>query len=677
MPSLHLVPMFFSSWMTRRRRACLADAIDDDGTTPDEDRDDLLLLLGNRKRLAATSSSRVHRDRLSVTEEDDDYDYDDDADSFEDDADDEGEDDNDCSLERYAQYSPTTTTTATTTTTTTGSTPSAAAPKPRRWHRVACKGRRHGYYCHQPELDDNVAIPDDPHDETVGGGSGESISCESTSLFRPVGNMHIIPFVSLHLHDNQRSHDYGSEHVDDSSTAGVDELFRQSTLEKASCDDIRESISVSPREAALHGQTPCSSPRLEDSPSLRKAPVLHSITTSASPLEMPLDNFQRIPLPPPRAPCHSLGGNVPTEITVDVSELDGTSSIIWDPARPLLCDGEDWNLHALQADVDSDFARGCRAVQLILQQDARSLSPEDQEAFLDLISQQPDLCLVRYRDDQSHQYPFHWCCRNGWTKGMQLCYSAAPEVIGFAVSSLLPLHLAVAHPPTTDASPELVEFLCQRYPVALKHTNSLHQTPLHLAVLSRSDFRVIECLLRWYPTAAQLADAHGWTPTHYACQHSGRGEVLRLLLQDSSCVAGTITSRLEKPLHIAARHNATDLIGILLEAAYHPRGSVPSAPALDREPSIALDAAAAATSPRDGRHGLRRTLASPASCTDAAFCTPLHYLATHGDRGDAGMLRRLVEACPSAKYATNENGCTPYELAVQAHAAPDLLSILQ
>jgi hypothetical protein len=242
---------------------------------------------------------------------------------------------------------------------------------------------------------------------------------------------------------------------------------------------------------------------------------------------------------------------------------------------------------------------------------------------------------------------------------------------------------------------EVVEFLCQRYPAALKRTNSQHQTPLHLAVLSHAHESVIACVLQWYPTAAQLADDRGWTPTHYVCQNnsstsgSSAANVLRLLLQENSAsVASTVTRNLEKPLHIAAQSNAGEVIRVLLETKYNSSSNSSSnsnnmettATTTAVTPSIL--AAVPTTTSSSNTDRVRSTTTTttttaPASCTDSKLFTPLHYYAMHGNWMDASILKLLIEACPQAKYMANEDDCTPFELAAQAHASRNLLALLQ
>jgi ankyrin repeat protein len=136
---------------------------------------------------------------------------------------------------------------------------------------------------------------------------------------------------------------------------------------------------------------------------------------------------------------------------------------------------------------------------------------------------------------------------------------------------MLPLHVAViAAGDAPDDSEDVINFLCQRYPEALRQTNQKLQTPLHLAVSAPYlNEAAIQLLLEGYPTAAMLADEYGWTPAHYVCQKrrpdGSAARVLSLILRHSPSSADAVTRNLEKPIHIAAKNDADDLIQIFLE----------------------------------------------------------------------------------------------------------------
>jgi ankyrin repeat protein len=395
---------------------------------------------------------------------------------------------------------------------------------------------------------------------------------------------------------------------------------------------------------------------------------------------------------------------VPSTISVlarDHRDSEATNNcideaMIWDPAKPLLFgdpakDPADWAAIAL--DLHSPFSENCRRILSLLTADRRD------DRILQLVARSPELCLVRFRVNNTFQHLLHWCCRQLWLEGVEQCYRSIPEVIGCSLDNMLPLHTAVvaavesaSTAPDNDGPDALIEFLCQRFPSALKETNARLQTPLHLALsTSRIDEPIVVCLLTWYPTAALLADEDGWTPTHYVCRQQGDSatRVLRLLLEHMPAAIDTSTRNLEKPIHVAAQHSACDLVRVFMEAAEsqaHPSEMelcnhvTACHTRYERTSGLAKDRANAASVNPHALCRLPFTPGSPsslASCLDSKSNTPVHYLAMHGNRVDEEVMRALIESCPQLKAMRNADGLTPFDLAIDSSMPEDLLSCLR
>jgi Ankyrin repeats (3 copies) len=522
MPPFHLVPMLFSSWRVRGRRSVALTDPPSDQDNDLEECDDILMLPEKYRN--------IDLDNVSSTE---------------DDADESLED----WWQQQLQLTPTTTTTATTALSSPDALP-AFTTLP----------------CHVH----NDAIFDYPERK------GDEI--ESVTSRVSLERMKVIPFVALHLEQT-------SLQSDESSVASSDVDDEQSVHWKSIISmalDRDQSSHASLERQRGDTQTPgvVNTPSTVASPSSCSSGRMRTI-----PLRSILGNTNRETVAHMLSLGHHsslhLGPVIPTVLVLPQNAMQNTgigtgtchsSGILWDPARPLLFgdsakDGLDWESHALA--VPSTFSESCRVMLELIATTSRD------DRMLTLVGQTPELCLVRFRINHSTQLLLHWCCRQLWLEGVQKCYHATPEVIGIAVEGVVPLHVAVvAAGDARDDAPEaieLVDFLCKRYPEALRQTNKKLQTPLHLAVSTPFlNETLIQRLLKGYPTAAQLADEQGWTPAHYVCQSRRTdgiaARVLSLILRHSPSSADAVTRNLEKPIHIAARNNADDVIQILLES---------------------------------------------------------------------------------------------------------------
>jgi hypothetical protein len=256
-------------------------------------------------------------------------------------------------------------------------------------------------------------------------------------------------------------------------------------------------------------------------------------------------------------------------------------------------------------------------------------------AARDLIQAYPETCQVRYHPPAfgGAVYPLSYFCATGHLLNVQAAYTAYPEAIGQEDPWVgTPLHYACYH----NAGIQVVEYLVQKFPEAVRVTNYSHQTPVHMACMSdQISIPVVELLLEHYPTAAQLADQDGYTPFHLACLHGAKTELLQLLIQTSPSVIRMNTRALQKALHVTCLHAPiTETVELLLR----------------RDPACVR-------------------------ATDEFFQTPLHC-AVQGKACEQ-ILTLLVKAHPGALYLTNDFDETPYKMAERLVAPADVLMLLK
>jgi hypothetical protein len=256
-------------------------------------------------------------------------------------------------------------------------------------------------------------------------------------------------------------------------------------------------------------------------------------------------------------------------------------------------------------------------------------------AARDLIQAYPETCQVRYHPPQfgGAVYPLSYFCATGHLLNIQAAYTAYPEAVGQEDPWVgTPLHYACYH----NAGIQVVEYLVQKFPEAVRVTNYSHQTPVHMACMSdQISLPVVELLLEHYPTAAQLADQDGYTPFHLACLHGANTELLQLLIQTSPSVIRMNTRALQKALHVTCLHAPiTETVELLIR----------------RDPACVR-------------------------ATDEFFQTPLHC-AVQGKACEQ-ILTLLVQAHPGALYLTNDFDETPYKMAERLGAPADVLTLLK
>jgi len=138
----------------------------------------------------------------------------------------------------------------------------------------------------------------------------------------------------------------------------------------------------------------------------------------------------------------------------------------------------------------------------------------------------------------------------------------------------LPLHHVCRFP---FVPLEVVKFLYERYPEAIRIKGSCERLPLHTADVNNASKETVEFLIDMYPDAVRVVDEYGGLPLHCACSYGGAREIVQLLIDRYSGEAiyhnglavSNIVGRI--PLHCAANNQtALDLFPLLLER--YPRG---------------------------------------------------------------------------------------------------------
>jgi hypothetical protein len=172
-------------------------------------------------------------------------------------------------------------------------------------------------------------------------------------------------------------------------------------------------------------------------------------------------------------------------------------------------------------------------------------------------------------------YPLSYFCVTACLTAVQAAYAAFPEAIGSADACLgLPLHYACHHAPLdtpclVTRSRHVIEFLVSTFGDAVRRTNDVHQTALHLACSrDRPSPDIVALLVAAYPAAALTFDDQGYTPLLQICRnchcgdhdwHDGHDlvQILRPLCETSPLTVAAVTGcTMEKALHVAASAGA-------------------------------------------------------------------------------------------------------------------------
>jgi hypothetical protein len=343
---------------------------------------------------------------------------------------------------------------------------------------------------------------------------------------------------------------------------------------------------------------------------------------------------------PPRTPVPKMISfdcfeTIPTTTTGSSNEDEDTEddNIQNDECNSLMLDPVDLLVHG--AIENKTLAASAEKLHQLLQQHLLH-GTEVHESAVAVIRAAPETCQVRYHPPgfQGAVLPLSYFCATGHLLNIQTAYHAFPEAIGQEDPWVgTPLHYACYH----NAGFDVVEFLMQKFPEAVRVTNYAHRTCLHMACMSDTICRAtLMALLDRYPTAAQLADQDGYTPFHLACWHGASMELLLLLIQTSPSVVRMSTRSLQKPLHVASLHAPVIATVLLL---------------LQRDPTSAR-------------------------ATDEYFNTALHCAAT-GMLASVEVLQVLVQAHPGAVFLTNDFDETPYDIAKRQGAVEEVLQLLK
>jgi ankyrin repeat protein len=540
------------------------------------------------------------------------------------------------------------------------------------------KSRKNAQKKNSPETDDISSTQDDSDisstfwrriiDEKASKRRTDAVELDLTCSTFDETDMRLVPFVSLDIRmeysENSEDDDILHQHLlyhavencnnDNDSCSGITELLakpkeqelfygdllhRVSQVKCAAVTDIDEVISL-PEEEELDFETLALD--IDIGPEKEATGICTGVditaettsrTTEVDECEEQGDEPPFVsgptPVAPPRAPIPKLisfDSSISNDSTDDDAEDEETH--FFDPVDPLIYGQIE---HPYLKEASHKLYQLLKR-HLLHQDDDHQVLP----AARDLIQAHPETCQVRYHPPAfgGAVYPLSYFCATGHLQNIQTAYQAYPEAIGQEDPWVgTPLHYACYH----NAGYNVVEYLVQKFPEAVRVTNYSHQTPVHMACMSdKISLDVVELLLEHYPTAAQLADQDGYTPFHLACLHGAPKELLHLLIRTSPSVIRMSTRSLQKALHVTCLHAPLlETVQLLLK----------------RDPSSVR-------------------------ATDELFQTPLHC-AVQGN-ADQQIVQLLVQAHGGARYLKNDFDETPFNMAERlGTVSADVLALLK
>lgn len=183
---------------------------------------------------------------------------------------------------------------------------------------------------------------------------------------------------------------------------------------------------------------------------------------------------------------------------------------------------------------------------------------------------------------------------------------------------------------STNGTPNVtaaVEFLLEADPQAIMHQDSTNgYTPLHLVCKTEGSRQVpvpvLRLLLGCNPRAAKIPDSQQYLPLHHACEMGANPEVIRALIEAYPDATGALTRKQDSALSLACTSNkSAETVQLLINA---------NSQVLTQK-------------------------------NDYGFC-PLHCVCrVHQPR--MGIVKALVDACPSSVNLQTHSGETPFHLA--------------
>lgn len=174
----------------------------------------------------------------------------------------------------------------------------------------------------------------------------------------------------------------------------------------------------------------------------------------------------------------------------------------------------------------------------------------------DLLHHNPSLTQVFYitpnlHKNPSYALPLHHACSRPTVplSFLQTYLQLYPNAICQKVSQCgrLPLHLILR----AQASEEVILYLLQMFPFAVKCMDDMGRLPLHYACSNLISSNIITHLLDQYPSSCSVQDKGGWTPIHVSASVGVDLRLFHRMLQQSSTTIHQVTHRGSTPLDIA------------------------------------------------------------------------------------------------------------------------------
>lgn len=211
----------------------------------------------------------------------------------------------------------------------------------------------------------------------------------------------------------------------------------------------------------------------------------------------------------------------------------------------------------------------------------------DEEAFLELIDKDPQLCFKKFEFNSTLLgvtangtsgdlvYPLHIICALGASLStVKQCYKVNTDAMEYRSTSkgMTCLHYAVLY---TRAPLDVIMFIMKKDPHAIRTaTSRKKQTPLHLACMCPTSYKVYnpEVILLLteigQETVCMEVDRHGRTPLHIAC---GQDEPCLEVVEDltevnaAACIKQCYDYE-STPLHLAcANVNVNDESNVIVD----------------------------------------------------------------------------------------------------------------
>jgi len=303
-------------------------------------------------------------------------------------------------------------------------------------------------------------------------------------------------------------------------------------------------------------------------------------------------------------------------------------------------------------------------------------APFDEEAFLSMIQEQPELVQRKYKFkafNNAQLYPLHVLCTlHASSKCVRACYKAHPEA---AIDSHVgtPLHFAA----TCNGIPEVVHLLAKRNRSLLTVTNRNGKTPLHLACEHGAHPKTVMELTSRGPTACDKKDKEGRTPLHCACAVARpNAEVVEDLLATQPEACEVRDKHGNTPLLIALQNTKCSMEVVRLVVVANPKGAA-LRNTMDGSMATALNVALTLRSQDVTAQVLKdliRAYPKALQMKDGQGRIPLHAALDSG--ADDAVCMALVKKWSTAVEVRNKRGEIPHAAAIRLKREKSLIEFL-